>query len=650
MGKISFHKVTAAPVAPYAADAVYFLKTATGVRLLLTDSAGGAIYGLETPTSTTDSLESADLKAIAALAGTTGLLRKTAAGTWSLDTSVYLTGITSGMVTTALGYVPVNPNTRGAANGIATLDAGGKVPAAQLPGFVDDVVDVANFASLPATGEASKIYLLGTPHTLNGVTSSQFRWSGTAYAPIVSSPGSTDAVAEGATNLYFTPARALAAIGGKTFGSFVPGGIVYAASATLAASTPAGTAGQFAMSNGAAAPTWKTLEMSDIPDAAFKKSVKAATVADLGAGAWSTANTGTLTGYAPSLSLALTTTVGSTTVTTTSTAGVKVGAVSSGNANIPAGATVVSIPSATTLVLSAAATVAATAVATTLTQTISALVIDGVAVAANDRVLVKNQTATAQNGIYIVTNAGSASVAWVLTRAADANTSSKISAALVAIDAGTVNGADLWTNNFRAADALNTAAMNWYEVLYNSGTWNISVTGNAATVGGLAVHAARNNEANKVVRTDANGYVQLGWINTTSGDNGLTALGRIYASGDDYIRYYTPVNFSTVLGRALYIRETNGGTLTAGRRYSIYTGDGAKTMAMPTFANAAMGDEIEIVNLQQTWETNAFTITCPASVKINMLTESLVCDYNVGGFTLVCVHKDATAAYWTVRA
>ncbi len=48
----------------------------------------------------------ADLTAIAALVGTTGFLKKTAADTWTLDTSTYLTSITSGNVTTALGFTP----------------------------------------------------------------------------------------------------------------------------------------------------------------------------------------------------------------------------------------------------------------------------------------------------------------------------------------------------------------------------------------------------------------------------------------------------------------------------------------------------------------------------------------------------------------
>lgn len=50
----------------------------------------------------------ADLTAIAGLTGTSGLLKKTSADTWALDTSSYITGITSSDVTTALGYTPYN--------------------------------------------------------------------------------------------------------------------------------------------------------------------------------------------------------------------------------------------------------------------------------------------------------------------------------------------------------------------------------------------------------------------------------------------------------------------------------------------------------------------------------------------------------------
>lgn len=74
----------------------------------------------------------------------------------------------------------------------------------------------------------------------------------------------------------------------------------------------------------------------------------------------------------------------------------------------------------------------------------------------------------------------------------------------------------------------------------------------ADTCDGLHVHSGRNNEANKIIRTDANGYIQAGWINTTSGDMGTTAATRVYCSNDAYIRYKTISNFRTDLVSGLY--------------------------------------------------------------------------------------------------
>lgn len=54
---------------------------------------------------------------------------------------------------------------------------GGKVPSAQLPAYVDDVLEYANLAAFPATGESGKIYV-----ALN--TNLTYRWSGTAYVEI----------------------------------------------------------------------------------------------------------------------------------------------------------------------------------------------------------------------------------------------------------------------------------------------------------------------------------------------------------------------------------------------------------------------------------------------------------------------------------
>ncbi len=54
---------------------------------------------------------------------------------------------------------------------------GGKVPADQLPSFVDDVLEYAAVANFPATGEAGKIYLATG-------TNKSYRWSGSTYVEI----------------------------------------------------------------------------------------------------------------------------------------------------------------------------------------------------------------------------------------------------------------------------------------------------------------------------------------------------------------------------------------------------------------------------------------------------------------------------------
>jgi hypothetical protein len=79
---------------------------------------------------------------------------------------------------------------KGVAGGYAELDSAGKVPSSQLPSFVDDVLEYDDFASLPATGEAGKIYVaLDTNKT--------YRWGGTSYVLISESLslGETDATA-----------------------------------------------------------------------------------------------------------------------------------------------------------------------------------------------------------------------------------------------------------------------------------------------------------------------------------------------------------------------------------------------------------------------------------------------------------------------
>ena len=75
-------------------------------------------------------------------------------------------------------------------------------------------------------------------------------------------------------------------------------------------------------------------------------------------------------------------------------------------------------------------------------------------------------------------------------------------------------------------------------------TANFSGDVTAATFNTLPIETARNNNANRIVRTNVHGYVDFGWINTTSGATTST-IDRIYASNDGYIRYVTPATFRT---------------------------------------------------------------------------------------------------------
>lgn len=68
-------------------------------------------------------------------------------------------------------------NTKGKANGLASLDDSGKVPSTQLPSYVDDVLEFTQLNQLPKPGESGKIYVVTS-------TNLQYRWSGSDYVEI----------------------------------------------------------------------------------------------------------------------------------------------------------------------------------------------------------------------------------------------------------------------------------------------------------------------------------------------------------------------------------------------------------------------------------------------------------------------------------
>lgn len=110
------------------------------------------------------------------------------------------------------------------------------------------------------------------------------------------------------------------------------------------------------------------------------------------------------------------------------------------------------------------------------------------------------------------------------------------------------------------------------------------------------------------------------------------------------------------LNRGAYVPISgidNGATLVSNTRYGAYTGNGAFSVTMPSFANSSPGDEIVIGQVANSWLSNAFTINFPANVLFFNLSgggeTQLICNtLKPQGFRLYCAWKDGMNAYWVL--
>ncbi len=115
-----------------------------------------------------------------------------------------------------------------------------------------------------------------------------------------------------------------------------------------------------------------------------------------------------------------------------------------------------------------------------------ALTVDGVAVAADDRILVKDQAAAAQNGFYKVTATGGAGAAFVLTRTPDADAASELTAgAFTFTEEGTANADNGYVLSTDGAVTLGTTSITFEQF---SGAGQISA-GNGLTKSGNTINA-----------------------------------------------------------------------------------------------------------------------------------------------------------------
>ena len=140
----------------------------------------------------------------------------------------------------------------------------------------------------------------------------------------------------------------------------------------------------------------------------------------------------------------------------------------------------------------------------------AALTIDGYTFTATDvtnatRVLVKNQSSGLQNGIYVVTNQGSGSTNWVLTRSTDFNTVGTgpnyiETGAAAFVSGGTLNGSTSWVMNTTGTITVGSTALVWVQT---SSSGNITVSAPITKTGNT---------------------IGLGTVGVANGGTGLTSL------------------------------------------------------------------------------------------------------------------------------
>ena len=201
-------------------------------------------------------------------------------------------------------------------------------------------------------------------------------------------------------------------------------------------------------------------------------------------------------------------------------------------------------------------------VGATLTNnsTQAALVIDNVTLATNDRVLIYNQTNGYENGVYTVTNTGSASTNWVLTRATDAdsyevgNPDAFGGGDSFYVTEGDDGAGETYVCNNQGAITFGTTDITFVQIssaqIYTGGT-GVTIDGTDISVNVSAT--AQTTAANSLTTTSSRTYavqvdgsdnlvVNVPWVDTDTDTDttytagtGLTLSGTQFNVDDDYV-------------------------------------------------------------------------------------------------------------------
>jgi hypothetical protein len=170
----------------------------------------------------------------------------------------------------------------------------------------------------------------------------------------------------------------------------------------------------------------------------------------------------------------------------------------------------------------------------------AAIALDGVTLALNDRVLVKNQAAPAQNGIYFTTTLGDGTHNWVLTRVTDYDQAAEVlEGTATIIEEGTVNASHIYVMTDASVVTMGTSSIDFTSLTANATSANTLTTpraiyGNnfdgsaaltqiiASTYGGTGngwtkFSGCTTSEKTKTVRDASDTILELGGSYTPTG-------------------------------------------------------------------------------------------------------------------------------------
>lgn len=193
-------------------------------------------------------------------------------------------------------------------------------------------------------------------------------------------------------------------------------------------------------------------------------------------------------------------------------------------------------------------------VGATLTATsVGTLTVDGVLTALGDVILVKNEVAGANNGLYTVTTAGAAGAAYVLTRSTSMDTASEYKGAYIVVDLeGTANKNSIWLCTNTAAPTVGTTAITFVQI---NGA-NDLIAGTGITISGNTI-SYNPATATGVIKsyTATIGNASATSFAITQATHGLASTGAIHAqlfdatSGD---QVYTDTNVNNSNGTVTF--------------------------------------------------------------------------------------------------